>query len=53
MLLTEYFLEHFLQIKIMKFEELPDDTPIDLDIPIGFGVMLEAKAQEHAGTGSQ
>jgi len=36
------FLENFLRMKIKKFEELPDDTPIDLNIPVWFGVILEA-----------
>jgi len=38
----DYFLENFLRMKILKFEEFPDDTPIDLNIPIWFGVVLEA-----------
>jgi len=38
----EYFLEYYLQIKIKKFLEIPDDTPIDMNIPIWFGVAFEA-----------
>jgi len=37
----EYFLEYYLQMKIKKFEEFPDDTPIDRNIPIWFGVVYE------------
>lgn len=38
----EYYLEHYLRMKIEKFTEFPDDTPIDRNIPIGFGVVFEA-----------
>jgi uroporphyrinogen-III decarboxylase len=38
----EYYLEYYLKMKIKKFQEFPDDTPIDLNIPIYFGVIFEA-----------
>jgi uroporphyrinogen-III decarboxylase len=38
----EYFLENYLKMKIKKYQEIPDDTPIDLNIPIWFGVAYEA-----------
>lgn len=38
----EYFLEHYLRMKIKKYQEIPDDTPIDMNIPIWFGVAFEA-----------
>jgi uroporphyrinogen-III decarboxylase len=38
----EYFLENYLQIKIRKFNEFPDDTPIDRTIPLHYGIAFEA-----------
>ena len=38
----EYFLETYLKIKLRKFKELPDDTPIDRTIPLHYGVTFEA-----------
>ena len=37
-----YFLEKFLKIRIRKYKELPDDTPLTRDIPVSFGVTHEA-----------
>jgi uroporphyrinogen-III decarboxylase len=37
-----YFIENFLKIRIRKFKELSDDTPLTRDIPVSFGVTHEA-----------
>jgi len=37
----EYYLEYYLKMKIKKFQEFPDDTPIDFNIPIYFGIVFE------------
>jgi len=38
----EVYLKNYLKLKIKRFYELPDDTPIDLKIPIWLGVGFEA-----------
>ncbi|MBT3272718.1 MAG: hypothetical protein HN368_06165 [Spirochaetales bacterium] len=38
----DYYLEFYLRIKIRKFQEFPDDTPLTMDIPLVFGVTHEA-----------
>ena len=38
----EYYLEYCLRIKLKKFKEFRDDTPLTLDIPVAFGVTHEA-----------
>jgi uroporphyrinogen-III decarboxylase len=38
----DYYLEHYLKIKIRKFQDFPDDTPLTMDIPLVFGVTHEA-----------
>lgn len=38
----EYYLEYYLQMKLKKFTEFPDDTPLDRNIPLSFGVIFEA-----------
>jgi len=38
----DYYLEFYLKIKIAKFQEFPDDTPLTMDIPLVFGVTHEA-----------
>jgi hypothetical protein len=38
----DYFLKHYLRIKILKFREFQDDTPIDRNIPLHFGIGFEA-----------
>ena len=38
----EYYLEYYLKMKIKKFQEFPDDTPIDLNIPVYFGIVFES-----------
>jgi len=38
----EYFLEYHLKIRLKKFKEFPDDTPLTRDIPVCFGVTHEA-----------
>lgn len=38
----EYYLEYCLRIKLKKFKELRDDTPLTRDIPVAFGVTHEA-----------
>jgi uroporphyrinogen-III decarboxylase len=37
----EYYLEYYLKMRIKKFQDLPDDTPLTLDIPLVFGVTHE------------
>lgn len=37
----DYYLEYYLRMRIAKFKELPDDTPLTLDIPLVFGVTHE------------
>jgi uroporphyrinogen-III decarboxylase len=39
---TEYFLRYYLEMKIKRFQEFPDDTPLTLEIPVWFGVVWEA-----------
>jgi uroporphyrinogen-III decarboxylase len=36
------YLEYLLKMKIEKFKRLPDDTPIDLNVPIWLGIPYEA-----------
>lgn len=38
----KYFLEYYLKIRLKKFREFPDDTPLTRDIPVSFGVTHEA-----------
>ncbi|MCP4395813.1 MAG: hypothetical protein GY801_00675 [bacterium] len=38
----EYYLEYYLRMKLKKFTEFPDDTPLDRNIPLSFGVIFEA-----------
>jgi uroporphyrinogen-III decarboxylase len=38
----EYYLEYYLRMKLKKFTEFPDDTPLDRNIPVSFGVIFEA-----------
>ncbi len=38
----DYFLEYYLRIRLAKFKEFPDDTPLTRDIPVSFGVTHEA-----------
>lgn len=38
----DYYLEYYLKMRLQKFRELPDDTPLTLDIPLVFGVTHEA-----------
>jgi uroporphyrinogen-III decarboxylase len=37
-----YFLEYYLKIRLKKYKEFPDDTPLTRDIPVSFGVTHEA-----------
>ena len=38
----EYYLEHYLRIRLRKYAAFPDDTPLTRDIPVCFGVTHEA-----------
>ena len=38
----DYYLEYYLKIKIRKFHEFADDTPLTMDIPVVLGVTHEA-----------
>ncbi|HEB30098.1 MAG TPA: hypothetical protein ENI15_04390 [Spirochaetes bacterium] len=38
----DYFLEYYLKIKLRKFKDFKDDTPLTRDIPVSFGVTHEA-----------
>jgi hypothetical protein len=38
----DYYLEHYLRIRLKKYREFPDDTPLTRDIPVHFGVTHEA-----------
>lgn len=38
----EFFLEYYLKIRLRKYAEFPDDTPLTRDIPVCFGVTHEA-----------
>lgn len=38
----EVHLEYLLKMKIEKFKQLPDDTPIDLNVPLWLGIPYEA-----------
>ncbi len=38
----QYYLEYCLRIKLKKFNEFRDDTPLTRDIPVAFGVTHEA-----------
>ena len=37
-----YYLEYYLKIRLRKYAEFPDDTPLTRDIPVCFGVTHEA-----------
>ena len=38
----DYYLEYYLRIKMKKFLEFPDDTPLTMEVPLVFGVTHEA-----------
>ena len=38
----EYYLEYYLKVRLRKYSEFPDDTPLTRDIPVCFGVTHEA-----------
>ena len=38
----DYYLEYYLKIRLRKYSEFPDDTPLTRDIPVCFGVTHEA-----------
>lgn len=38
----QYYLEYYLKMRLIKFKEFPDDTPLTRDIPVFFGVTHEA-----------
>src|SRR5210317_1703889 len=38
----EYYLEYYLRMRLAKFKEFSDDTPVTRDIPVCFGVTHEA-----------
>jgi hypothetical protein len=38
----DYYLENYLRIRLKKYSEFPDDTPLTRDIPVHFGVTHEA-----------
>ena len=49
----DYFLEYYLKIRLAKFKEFPDDTPLTRDIPVSFGVLTVdsiEQAIERSGT---
>ncbi len=38
----DYYLEYYLRIRLRKYREFPDDTPLTREIPLHFGVTHEA-----------